>query len=711
MENQSVLSKIKNGLIVSCQADVGEPLDRPKIMASFAKAAVVGGAVAIRAERPHNIKAIKRSVFVPVIGIFKQSYPNSEVYITPTINEALAVLKADADIIALDATLRRRPHGDDLPKIIATLRQHKDVSLMADISTLEEGLAAARMGFDLIATTLSGYTAYTQNKALDEMPDFELISQLVQHLPNVPIIAEGKIWQPEQAVEALRRGAFAVVVGTAITRPKAITQRFHDAIAQFHRLQNAQTISMIWNDKKATSGLDTNQKKFFIAQKAKHYLDEAAAEFVTIKNPDYIYPPYELCPLAPKILIPVKRLSAAVMDMDGTTTTTETLCIHSLEYMVRQITSRLLPQEWQGLDAVADYPHIIGNSTTKHVEYLIETYQKYIQPEALKRAYFYAAVWFLLSGKDKKRIQEVQQNLSHLGCHELLQDERFRTTQASQVKDDSALIPYLLDRYGDGFHAVSFSDRVRAGIDIYYQRYHEILSLIQQGKGEELSSQLLGRTNAHLIEPMPGVGVFLALVKGWLGDEIIPLFPLICEEYSRRDTESVKQLNLHEIQAKLLQLSRRFQQQPLKIAVVTSSILYEAKIVMTELFRVLSKQIESWQISDSAKKMILEKFVNYNNIYDGFVTASDSHEIRLKPHRDLYNIALHQLGIPKEIFHEVIGFEDSESGTIAIRTAGIGLCIAVPFSDTQHHDLLAASFILKGGLPEALLKYNLFIRI
>jgi beta-phosphoglucomutase-like phosphatase (HAD superfamily) len=135
------------------------------------------------------------------------------------------------------------------------------------------------------------------------------------------------------------------------------------------------------------------------------------------------------------------------------------------------------------------------------------------------------------------------------------------------------------------------------------------------------------------------------------------------------------------------------------------------KIVLSEVFRVLCSEIENWPVSRSCKKVLLEKFSSYENIYDGFVTATDSSEIRLKPHRDLYSIALHQLGIPTSEYDQVIGFEDSESGTIAIRAAGIGLCLAVPFSDTQHHDFRAASHVLHGGLPEAILKHNVFLKI
>ena len=450
--------------------------------------------------------------------------------------------------------------------------------------------------------------------------------------------------------------------------------------------------------------------KFISEKQAREIISELGDEFAVVKNPDYIHPSFELYPLAPKIVTPVDHLVAAVMDMDGTTTTTETLCLHSLDYMVRKITDRMSPQVWQGLDHIADYPHIIGNSTTKHVEYLISRYEPDIQLEAFKQAYFYAALWFLASGRDKRRVEEVRNNLFNLGCQELLQDEKVK--QLSQITPEqlSILAGELVQTFGVRFQVNSFSNKVRAAIDIYYQRYHEILGAIQADKGERLSAELLGKPNAHLIEPMPGVGEFLALIKGWLGDEIAPLIPQIFRMYQKNKSEFSQELNLKKTEENIIRLSLSFQKQPVKVAVVTSSIFYEAEIVMTEVFRVLQKQAEKWPISPSRKKMIVEKFSTYRNVYDGFVTASDSSEIRLKPHRDLYSIALHQLGIPKDQFNQVVGFEDSESGTIAIRAAGIGLCVAVPFSDTQHHDLRAATYVLKGGLPEAMVRYNLFIK-
>ena len=125
---------------------------------------------------------------------------------------------------------------------------------------------------------------------------------------------------------------------------------------------------------------------------------------------------------------------------------------------------------------------------------------------------------------------------------------------------------------------------------------------------------------------------------------------------------------------------------------------------------VLVDQIGDWPVSKGKKEFLLHKFSDYKNVYDGLVTASDSSEIRLKPHRDLYSIALHQLGIEPKNFKNVIGFEDSESGTIAIRAAGVGLCCAVPFTDTSFHDFQAASYVLKNGLPEAIIKHNVFVK-
>jgi len=222
-----VISQIRGGIIVSCQAEEDDPFNRPEYLALFARAAEMGGARGIRAREAENIRAICAAVSLPVIGITKGEFPDGSVLITGDFPDVQAVLDAGAVIVAADATRRVRPTGLTGARFIAEIKKRWDVPLMADVSTLEEGLAAEAAGADLIGTTLAGYTPYTASTG-DE-PDWELLRDLVQHA-NVPVIVEGRVWTPEHAKKALGLGAYAVVVGTAITRPRVVTRRFVDAI-------------------------------------------------------------------------------------------------------------------------------------------------------------------------------------------------------------------------------------------------------------------------------------------------------------------------------------------------------------------------------------------------------------------------------------------------------------------------------------------------
>ncbi|MEK4730203.1 N-acetylmannosamine-6-phosphate 2-epimerase [Paenibacillus sp. FSL L8-0641] len=224
MGMEGVLSKVQHGLIVSCQALPGEPLHGADSMVKMALAAQQGGAVAIRANGASDVRAIKQAISLPVIGLIKRDYDDSDIYITPTLREMEELVEAGADIIALDATLRPRPAGCKLKRLIDYAHE-QGVTSMADISTLEEALHAASLGADCVSTTLSGYTPYS---AQIEGPDLELVRRASELVP-VPLIAEGKIYDPAQVEEAFRMGAHAVVVGSAITRPQLITQRFADA--------------------------------------------------------------------------------------------------------------------------------------------------------------------------------------------------------------------------------------------------------------------------------------------------------------------------------------------------------------------------------------------------------------------------------------------------------------------------------------------------
>lgn len=227
MTNQEILEKIKGGLIVSCQALKTEPLHDSYIMAKMAWAAYLGGAVGIRANTVVDIKAIKEMVSLPVIGIIKAEYDDSDVYITPTMAEVDALAEIGCEIIALDATSRTRPGGIALEEFFTEVRKkYPNQLFMADTSCFEEGKKAEELGFDLIGTTMAGYTPYTKGTPL---PDVSLVSRYASEL-HTPVIAEGGIWSPDDLISVYKAGAFSAVCGTAITRPMDITKRFVKAL-------------------------------------------------------------------------------------------------------------------------------------------------------------------------------------------------------------------------------------------------------------------------------------------------------------------------------------------------------------------------------------------------------------------------------------------------------------------------------------------------
>lgn len=223
-----MLERIKDGLVVSCQALEHEPLHGSLIMAKMALAAQEGGAVGIRANTREDIAAIKREVALPVIGIVKRDYEDSGVFITATRKEIDELLESGCEMIAMDSTLRDRPHGEKLDDLVRYCRDaNPAVQLMADISTLEEAERAERLGFDCVSTTLYGYTPYTMGQKLYD-DDFAFLKGVLRKLA-IPVIAEGNVVTPEMYRRCLELGAASVVVGGAITRPKEIAARFVQA--------------------------------------------------------------------------------------------------------------------------------------------------------------------------------------------------------------------------------------------------------------------------------------------------------------------------------------------------------------------------------------------------------------------------------------------------------------------------------------------------
>ncbi|WP_182199735.1 N-acetylmannosamine-6-phosphate 2-epimerase [Paraliobacillus salinarum] len=216
-------------LVVSCQALEDEPLHSSFIMGRMAIAALEGGASGIRANSVADIKEIKQQVDLPVIGIIKQDYPGSEVFITATKQEVEALIDAQTDMIAMDATVRSRPNEETLKDIVAFAKEKAPhISLMADCSTVEEAVEAERLGFDCVSTTLVGYTKETKGQNIAD-DDYKIFREFVDAV-TIPVVAEGKVDTPEKANKVLELGATFVVVGSAITRPQLITKSFADAI-------------------------------------------------------------------------------------------------------------------------------------------------------------------------------------------------------------------------------------------------------------------------------------------------------------------------------------------------------------------------------------------------------------------------------------------------------------------------------------------------
>lgn len=220
------LQTLRSSLIVSCQAYPGEPMRDPQTTAQVAQSAVIGGAAAVRVQGLSDIARVRSAVEVPVIGLWKDGHDG--VFITPTLHHALACAGAGAHIVALDGTRRERPDGLSLAQTIAGVHEGSNALVMADCGSAADAVAAATAGADIIGTTLAGYTG---ERPKTDGPDLELLAEIAALDLGLPLIAEGRIHAPAQGRAALDAGAFAVVVGTAITHPATITGWFADALA------------------------------------------------------------------------------------------------------------------------------------------------------------------------------------------------------------------------------------------------------------------------------------------------------------------------------------------------------------------------------------------------------------------------------------------------------------------------------------------------
>lgn len=229
MNLNEILDAIYHSIVVSCQALPDEPLycEEMSLMPFMAQAAKQAGAKCIRTSSVRDIAAIKEKTGLPVIGLIKRKYEGFDSYITPTMREIDELVAVESDIVALDCTGLKRGDGLSINEFIAKIKdKYPDIALMADISTLEEGLNAWKCGVDIVGTTMSGYTPFSRQA---EGPDFALAKGLAEQV-TIPVIAEGKIHSPQQAKEMLATGVHAIVVGGAITRPLEIAARFYQGI-------------------------------------------------------------------------------------------------------------------------------------------------------------------------------------------------------------------------------------------------------------------------------------------------------------------------------------------------------------------------------------------------------------------------------------------------------------------------------------------------
>lgn len=221
-----LIASLEGKLIVSCQAYPGEPLRHPETMAQMARAAELGGAAAIRCQGLSDIAAIKGRVEIPVIGLWKEGHEG--VYITPTLRHARACISAGADVVAIDATGRPRPDGRTFAEVVDALRG--ETLIMADCACMDDVRRAIEAGVDIISTTLAGYT---DDRPKTDGPDLDFVREAVcaAKPAGIPVFCEGRIHTLDDAKAAIEAGAFAIVVGTAITHPTSITGWFAQAIA------------------------------------------------------------------------------------------------------------------------------------------------------------------------------------------------------------------------------------------------------------------------------------------------------------------------------------------------------------------------------------------------------------------------------------------------------------------------------------------------
>lgn len=445
--------------------------------------------------------------------------------------------------------------------------------------------------------------------------------------------------------------------------------------------------------------------RYVKADGAPEMLSGLAEDFALIHHPGHGYPPYELCPLPPRTFTLGRGLEAVFMDMDGTTTTTEDLCLNALEYMVRRMSGWETKEQWSGLDAETDFEHIIGYSCSLNVEYLLRKYGARFQATHMLPALIESLAWHRAHDSSPERSAQFQTDIAALNIAGLFEDPDFTSycgTTATEHTFNPAPLARLSERWRDAVPWERKGTLARIGLYLYYHRLHGMFHRIASGRQAEVAMEVFGSEATHPIHPLPGVAFTHALLKGWLGADASGGHSLLKPPDRFHARPAVRG---HDLGA----LGRYFERYPARVALVTSSTRFEAGIVLREVFSVLREEVGTWGLPPAKCERILEGFASPETFYDLQITASDAHEMRLKPHRDLYSVALEGLGLSQEAFDRVVGFEDTEAGVVAMRSAGITLSCAVPFAGTMSHDFRAASHVVPGGLPDVVLEHGFFL--
>jgi len=232
MEHKNIFEQVRGRLIVSCQAEEGSPFDSPEGVGAFAACAVAGGAAAVRSCGVEKTDYILRHIDLPVIGLTKSHFDDGFVRITGSFAEVERLVAINTPLIAVDGTFRLRENGMTGAEYIRTIKErYPNVKIMADISTVEEAVVCRKAGADCVSTTLCGYTPQTAEES-KKGPSIETLRRCVESLPDCPVFAEGRYNTPAEAAAAIEAGAWAVVVGSAITRPHLVTQWFAEAVGR-----------------------------------------------------------------------------------------------------------------------------------------------------------------------------------------------------------------------------------------------------------------------------------------------------------------------------------------------------------------------------------------------------------------------------------------------------------------------------------------------